>query len=229
MVRKEVEDLTMSQLESTIPLQAARRRAAYSTFAHRLVGVILFAVSVAAGSEALGVISGVWRYLWPVLLVIAGVFIPSFILWATHRYHVPFARLWADSQQRQHFALSTFIFIGGLAELIRLRGLLPSLAGLVLPVMLGLIGYLFISHTQHGTAEAVAKATLAHRLLGGTLILAGLARGVAVATGIHSGVVGLSWTLLLLAAAIQLVLYREPEGAYSANSNHIHADDHLGS
>jgi hypothetical protein len=221
----EVEGLIMSQLESTNPLEAVRRRAAYSNFAHTIVGVLLFVVSVAAGSEVLGAIRGGWRYFWPVLLMMAGLFIPVFILWVARRYRVPIARLWADSQQRQHFILSTFLFIGGLAELIRLRGIFPSLSGLVMPVMLGLIGYLFISHTQHGTAEAVAKAILAHRLLGVTLILAGLMRAIMVASSTASIVVGLAWTLLLLAAAIQLVLYREPEGAYSVQSNHDHAHD----
>ncbi|MCI0396626.1 MAG: hypothetical protein L0332_00620 [Chloroflexi bacterium] len=207
----------MSQVDSMDNAAVARRRAAYSNFAHIVVGLLLGAVALLAALEAFGLVRGGWRYLWPGLLVGAGLFVPLFILWAARRYRRPLAQLLADHQQQQHFLLSGLLFAGGLAEFLSLAGVLPFLLALVMPLALILIGLLFIVHEQHGTAGAVARAVLAHRLLGGTLVLAGLARAVAV---VLRGTDNLVWVVLLMAAAAQLLAYREPEGAYMADPEH---------
>lgn len=64
----------------------------------------------------------------------------------------------------------------------------------------------------------MAKAVRQHRLLGGTVIAAGLLRAAELATAFE--VLAVLWPLAALAAAVQLLLYREPEGAYETGGNH---------
>ena len=207
---------------SDVTRSHAEQRAAYSNFAHVVVGVLLAVVAALAALEVFGVVAGGGRYVWPALLVFTGLFVPLFILWAAREHRVPVARVLADPQQRQHFTLSGWMLLGGTAEALRLAGALPAVLGLVWPIVLALIGYGFLSHAQHGTSAAMAKAVRAHRVLGGTVILAGLARGIEVVSGIHEGTVGLGWVVLLLAAALQFMIYREPEGAYTAGETGSH-------
>ena len=201
---------------------SARQRAAYSNFVHIVVGTLLAVVAALAALEVFGVVAGGGRYVWPGLLVATGLFVPLFIMWAAREHRVPLARVLADPQQRQHFTLSGWMLLGGTAEALRLAGVLAWVLGFVWPIVVALIGYGFLSHAQHGTSEAMAKAVRAHRVLGGTLILAGLARGIEVVSGIHKGTVGLGWVVLLLAAALQFMIYREPEGAYVDAGKHTH-------
>jgi len=207
---------------SDVTRSHAEQRAAYSNFAHVVVGMLLAVVAALAALEVFGTVSGGWRYLWPALLVGTGLFVPLFIWLAAREHRVPLARVLADPQQRQHFTLSGWMLLGGPAEMLALAGVLPTVLGLVWPLVLALIGYGFLSHTQHGRSEAMAKAVRAHRVLGGTLILAGLARGIEILSGIHEGTVGLGWVVLLFAAALQFMWYREPDGAYAGGDGGSH-------
>lgn len=72
-------------------------------------------------------------------------------------------------------------------------------------------GVTFLGHTQHGRGPAVAHAVLRHRILGLT-VTAGLLRLAELAAG--TGTFGWLWPIALLAAALQLVIYREPPGAF---------------
>ena len=85
-----------------------------------------------------------------------------------------------------------------------------------------LIGGLFFFHAQHGTSEASVKALRQHRVLGITLIVAGLLRLIEISSGAE--LAGILWPLALLIALIaaaQLLLYREPEGAYEGELTHM--------
>lgn len=201
----------------------AARRVAYSNLAHQVVGVLLGAVGVFAGLESFGVVSGIWLYTWPVLLLIVGFFVPLFIWAVARKHHVRLAQVLADPQQQQHFILSGVMFGGGLAETLRVAGVWPGLLGYVWPLALILIGLGFVTHTQHGTSEAMVKAVCAHRLLGGTAILAGLARGLQVGLGDRAGFAGLGWVFLILLTALQFLIYHEPEGAYATGDSHHHS------
>jgi len=212
----------MMNHSNAAPADAAQR-VAYSNLAHQVVGVLLGAVGISAGLEFFGVVSGIWLYAWPVLLLVVGLFVPLFIWAVARRHHVRLAQVLADPQQRQHFILSGVIFGGGLAETLRVAGVLPGLLGYAWPLALILIGLGFVTHTQHGTSEAMASAVRAHRLLGGTAILAGLARGLQVGLGDRAGVVGLRWIVLILLTALQFLIYHEPEGAYATGDSHHHA------
>jgi low temperature requirement protein LtrA len=97
------------------------------------------------------------------------------------------------------------------------QGSNPALA-YVWPAVLLLIGILFLTHPQHGTGEAVAKAVRQHRILGITAIIAGLLRVAGVVSG--STISAILWSLALLVSAAQLILYREPEGAFEPAGSH---------
>ena len=105
------------------------------------------------------------------------------------------------------------MFLAGVAEIVALAAGLDVLRS-AWPLALVVVGVLFFTHPQHGTDEAAVKAVRIHRVLGGTFVLAGLARSIAVLSGIYKGTVGLGWIVLIFAAAAQLIFYREPEGAY---------------
>ena len=105
--------------------------------------------------------------------------------------------------------MAAAIAVAGAAESLRESG--PAWA-YVWPAALILIGVMFLVHEQHGTSEAAAKAGWLHRLLGITLIVAGLLKGGEVITGAR--LLAMLWPFALLAAAGQLLIYREPAGAY---------------
>lgn len=57
-----------------------------------------------------------------------------------------------------------------------------------------------------------------HRALGITLIVAGLLNLVEIVNGARFAAI--LWPGVLLIAAVQLLLYREPEGAYEDGAKH---------
>ena len=145
---------------------------------------------------------------WPILLLVAG--IPLLILIYPRHPRVDWPSIWNDSQQRQHTIMALAITAAGAAVI----------AGwwFIWPVAAVLIGVIFISHTQHGQSEAVSRAVLIHCILGITLILAGLLNLAESITGV--AVFAILWPIVLLAAAAQLLIYREPEGAFEAHHGH---------
>ena len=112
----------------------------------------------------------------------------------------------ADMQQRQHLQMSGLITVAGvLRRLGRVGPLLSSI-----PV--GVVGQMFLSHEQHGTDEAAARAKERHDLLGKTILTGAV-------VGALGDVTRWRWARALSGAAmvgagLQLLTYREPEGAY---------------
>jgi branched-subunit amino acid permease len=123
--------------------------------------------------------------------------------------------IWRDVQQRQHTIIAIAIAIAGGAEL--LSSTIPILS-YVWPTAIILTGGLFFFHAQHGTSEAAARAVLQHRFLGSTLIVAGLLNLIEIISG--SRFAAILWPIVLLLAAVQLLLYREPVGAYEVGAEH---------
>ena len=186
-----------------------------SDLGHRVEGVLLAAVGILAilgGAD----IAGGTAIAWPILLLVAGVALLILI----YPLHPPsdWSLIWRDPQQRQHTIMAAAVALAGTAELLRAGSTGGALWGYVWPGVLLLIGVLFLVHTQHGQGTAVARAVLLHRVLGGTIVAAGLFRLAEVITG--AGTFALLWPLLLLAAAAQLLIYREPAGAFEAESGH---------
>ena len=179
-----------------------------SDLGHRIEGILLLVVAVLA--IAGNVFAIVWASTaWPVLVVTAGLL----LLIAIYPRHPvgDWSLIWGEPQQRQHTMIAVALVAGGIAVLLKPR--LPGL-GVVWPGALVLAGILFLTHAQHGTGEAVRKAVRRHRILGATLILAGLIAASAVWTS--NAALAELWPVVLLVAALQLLLYREPAGAYEA-------------
>lgn len=183
-----------------------------SNLGHIVEGLLFGAVGVLALLGNFGV--AIWASTaWAALILIAGVLL-LFLIYPRHPLS-NWPAIWRDAQQRQHTIIAAAVAVAGGAEL--LRGSSPAW-GYVWPAATLLIGGLFIVHEQHGTSEAGARAVRQHRPLGLTAIIAGLLRAAEVTTG--TGLLAILWPLALLAAAAQLVIYREPEGAFEAEDGH---------
>jgi hypothetical protein len=113
-----------------------------------------------------------------------------------------------EHQDREHLRMATLIAAAGAAESVAAtrRGELDGATALV-----G-VGAMFLTHEQHGTGEALRKSRSDHRRLGSSLIAAGAAEA-ASALGLP-GPWRMVWPLMALAVSVQLLAYREPEGAY---------------
>ena len=150
---------------------------------------------------------------WPLLILIAGMVL-LFLLYALHPAS-EWELIWRDAQQREHTIIAAAVAIAGVAKL--LSSSTPAL-NYAWPAAIILTGWLFLFHAQHGTSEAAARAVRQHRALGITLILAGLLNFVELLNGARLAVI--LWPIVLLLAAVQLLLYREPVGAYEVGAEH---------
>lgn len=112
----------------------------------------------------------------------------------------------ADAQQREHLEMGSLLVGGGLAR--RLGKLGSLMSGLAT----ARIGQMFLVHEQHGTGRAARIAKSRHQMLGRTIVGAAAATVAADLSGsrLMRSLSGLS----LAAAGGQLLLYREPPGAY---------------
>ena len=187
-----------------------------SNAAHLVEGAIIGAVAVIALAQASGRLgNGRSRFAWPVLLLSAGVLLLVYLLAPWHGVDTAIAQwqyIFSDPQQRQHFAIACALTLGGWAEVARTRRDRPWLVP-VFPISMLAVGVAFLAHTQHGTAAAVERAVLIHRLLG--VVLTGTALllfGARVKPQVRW--LQYAWPAALLIAALLLFVYREPAGAY---------------
>ncbi len=202
-------------------LAAEMRR--WSNLGHRVEGGVLAAASVSALLETLDVLSGGWVYVWPGLLVAAGLFLPLVIFGHGHETYEHMggrAAMLQDPQQRQHLVMAAILLLAGSAEIVALAGGSPILH-YIWPLGLAVVGVMFVIHTQRGTDEATLKAVRIHRILGSTIILAALARGIQHSLGATRGLWAYAWSVILLIVAFQLLIYREPEGTYGGGSHKL--------
>lgn len=175
-----------------------------SNLAHSVEGILLGGVGVLAlGGNVVSWAAGAW----PMLILVAGLLL-LILIYPRHPLE-DWAAIWNDAQQRQHTLMATAVALAGAAELLRRSS---AAWGYVWPGAMLLIGALFLTHPQHGTGTAMVRAVSQHRILGLTAIAAGLLRTAEIVT--RASLFALLWPLALLIAAAQLILYREPEGAY---------------
>ncbi len=189
-----------------------------SDLAHWIEGGILGAVALAALAEAAGRLrASPGRYLWPSLILVAGLFLAPYLF--LHHGLAQIDKTWRlvlqDMQQQQHLTMAALLLVAGAAELAARGGALRALAWrLAWPAALAAIGALFLIHLQHGAEAAVTWAQTVHRYLGIVLIAAALLRAAQVVGLRPARLFAYGWALALLAAALLLASYREPEGAY---------------
>jgi len=207
------------QMRKTTPELAAQMRI-WSNLGHWIIGTLLAIVSILALLEVLSVLTFSLNYIWPAVLALAGLALPIGILSHGHE-DFGRAQVLEDPQQRQHLTMGGIMFLAGTAEIIALAVKI-SFLHFAWPLALGVVGTMFFIHPQHGTSEAAVKSGRTHRILGGTLIFAGLARLVAVSTNNLTGAYEYAWIILVLAAAAQLIFYREPKEAYETRIHDEH-------
>ena len=148
------------------------------------------------------------RRWWPRLATGAGLALGGLILGGSLHHGGPRRYLAHEHQDQEHLRMAGLIAAGGLVEQ-RVPG---RLAGLGPAVSLATIGRMFLTHEQHGTGDARESAERTHRRLGYSLIAAGSARA-ADACGLP-GPWRLVWPCSALGVSAQLLVYREPAGAY---------------
>ena len=189
-----------------------------SNLGHIVEGALFAIVGLFALVEKLGSFN--WASsAWPILILVSGVVL-LLLLYPLHPV-TEWPLIWRDAQQREHTIIAFAALLAGIAELF--QSAIPILS-YIWPAALMLIGVLFFFHAQHGTSEAAIKAVRQHRALGITLIVAGLLRLIETSSGAE--LAGILWSLTLLIAAVQLLFYREPEGAYEGQVTHMSHGEH---
>lgn len=197
----------------------------YSSLGHWIEGGILGIVAIIALLEALGYLRFKARkYLWPGLVLFAGIFLWMMIFFLQPFYHgwgnaIPIWRfILNDPQQRQHLIMGTLLALGGWAEIkYRQNPVTHDFLKNAWAIVLAAIGLMFILHPQHGTGEAIAKAHMFHQYLGTTLILAGVLKKASLES--KRQWLAFIWLLPLAISAVMLMTYHEPEGAYEHGVN----------
>ena len=183
-----------------------------SNLGHIIEGALFAVVGLLALLGNLGTFTWV-SLAWPILILVSGIVL-LFLLYALHPAS-EWGLIWRDAQQREHTIIAAAVAIAGVAELLSSRT--PAL-NYLWPTAIILTGGLFLLHAQHGTSEAAARAVRQRRALGITLILAGLLNFVELLNGARFAAI--LWPIVLLIAAVQLSLYREPVGAYEVAAEH---------
>ncbi|MGH9931481.1 MAG: hypothetical protein ACREA9_19920 [Pyrinomonadaceae bacterium] len=200
------------------PLETPEQLQWISNLAHWIEGGMFGVVAVMALLQAFGrANSRGAQYVWPGLVFIAGLFLPSYILLqrGPDEIGVTWAAVIRDPQQREHFLMALLLLTAGLAEiLIRAKVRRTKLWGLVAPSAFFAIGVVLFVHTEYGTPEAIAESVQTHRYMGVVIALAGVFKAADVLWRKTFRWLAFPWIALLLIAALLLITYREPYGAY---------------
>ena len=189
-----------------------------SNIGHTIEGVLFAIVAVIALLEALGYVKskGV-RYLWPSLIVLAGIFLPAYILLqrGIDEIGVSWNFVAHDPQQRQHIFMAFLLVVAGAAELaVRSNKVHVRFWKFVAPSALLVIGVTLLFHTQYGTAEAMAVSMRKHHYQGVTVIFVGFFKFAELLWQRTQSWLAYPWIVVLLIASALLITYREPWGAY---------------
>jgi len=189
-----------------------------SNLAHWIEGGMFATVAVIAFLQALGYArSNGAQYLWPGIVLAAGVFLPAYILLqrGLSGIGITWNLVIRDPQQREHFLMALLLLAVGLSQILVRKAVRPAIVWKFLgPVALAAIGVILIFHTEYGTPEAIAESEMKHGYLGLVIILAGLLKAADVLWCKRFKWLAYPWIVLLVVAALMLIAYREPDGAY---------------
>ncbi len=198
-----------------------------SSVGHWIAGYIFLGVTAIAFLQARGLLKNK-PYLWPLLVSVGGlIFIPYTVF---HHGLNELPLVWKvielDPQQRQHFIIFTLLFVAGVIELLlSLKKLTGEFWYFVWPGVILVIGYLFLTHPQHGTAEALSYTEPFHTALGIVLVTTGILKALDVVFSSKYTVATYGWILFLFITSIMLITYNEPEGAYQVNGDMLHEEE----
>lgn len=199
-------------------LQSSETLRWISNLAHWIEGGMFATVGLLALLQALGYAQSKGaQCIWPVLILIAGVFLPGFILLQRgfDGIGVTWSLVIRDPQQREHFLMAALLLAAGSAEvLLRTNAHRSRFWRFVSPAALVIIGALFFVHTEYGTPEAVAEAARKHVYMGLAILLAGVFKAAEVLWVRKLPWLAFAWIAMLFVAAFLLISYREPPGAY---------------
>lgn len=111
---------------------------------------------------------------------------------------------------RQHIWFGSVVLIAALIETAKAFGWLETnFWNIVFPVGLVLLGAGFFFHAQHSADGSALLLLTQHRIMGITLILAGIAKAIAEFGGKEKEKFNLAWIVLLLLFGFELLLYTE--------------------
>ncbi len=200
------------------PLQTPEQLQWVSNLAHWIEGGMFATVAVIAFLQALGYArSRGAQYLWPGLVLAAGVFLPAYILLqrGLSGIGITWYLVIRDQQQREHFLMALLLLALGLSQILVRKAIPPIVLWKFLgPAALAAIGVILIFHTEYGTLAAIAEAEMKHGYLGLVIILAGLLKAADGLWSKRFRWLAFPWIVLLVIAALMLITYREPEGAF---------------
>ena len=207
-------------------LHTAEEMQRLSDLGHRIEGGLLAAVALVAMGEATGIIKS--KFIWPTLIVVAGLFLIGFLLLhhGLENFKLVLKLILSDGQQRQHLLMATLLTIAGVSEIFyRAKGV--GVLQYAWPIAIGIIGLMFLIHEQHGSSEAVEWATKIHRYLGVLLVVVAVCIFLDIFLSPGKAWLGLLWPVLLMITSIFLFIYKEPKGAYeNVNKDTNHEMNH---
>jgi len=186
---------------------------AYSNRNHHVAGWFVLLIAILLGLEALDVLRPPWlRFTWPVLAIGIGVLILFFSDpegWPVGS--LTLAQSLASEEVREH-KLSGLIVLGlGSVEYLRLRGTLATRAwDLLLPLLCIGVGAILVPH-RHAVSNFayLGRANVPHVTEGITIMLMGVAKILHHWRLWRGRAAALAWPALLVALALQLILYTE--------------------
>jgi hypothetical protein len=179
---------------------------------HKLAGALVLTNTLLLLGQQAGLLRGAWaRFVLPGFVISLGLFL---VLDPIVFHGGGFG---AEGLQHQ---IQGLVALGiGIVEAQRARGRLQTTPfALALPVGITAVGLLFVLHSQHGSGN-MALQLVQHRILGATVVLAGIVKGIdslKLAKG-HWAAVG--WLLLLLVVSLDLFLYVEGNGSPAPATN----------
>lgn len=192
-----------------------------SSTAHWMAGYIFIGVVIVAFLQSLGFFK-TKTYLWPLLVAFAGlIFIPFTLM---HHGVSELPLVWKvlqlDPQQRQHFIMFNLLSFAGIIELfLSLKKIKGNLWHFIWPGVLLVIGYMFLTHPQHGTTQSLTYTMPFHTTLGTILIITGVLKAFELRWAKKYKWIAYGWIIFLFVASIMLISYNEPEGSYRMDSS----------
>lgn len=180
---------------------------------HKLAALLILAFVALSLAKEFGWLRGAWPdYLLPAGLLGLG----AFLVLDPIVFHG--GSFGAEGVQHQGQG-ALLLLVGGL-EVARSRGKLQHRAfGAMVPIAVVAIGLLFVLHSQHGGGD-MALQLVQHRILGATVVFAGVIKGVDSLKLAKGNWAAIGWLLLLVAVTIQLFLYTEGAAASASPAEH---------